>query len=254
MSSIELRPDTDERAVTQSDLVELVELARAQRIPTVRIDTQVLLAAVAKRRTTRIRWAGAGAVLAIAAAWLLWVAIDRRAWLQGTEATRDEAPRVLDGSRDGGEVHRGELQETAGERTIVDAPEPAPEPLEPPSTVVLTPDEDASTDDDTKAAEPALDADELARRAEKAMAARRRDEAIALLTTLVRRFPKAPAAKAALLDLGRLLRDDGRPDHARCAYRLLVDRWPSEAKAPEITRVLASLGDGPECRGLKPQR
>lgn len=254
MSAADFRVAVSEPAVGQPELAVIVELARALRVPTVRIDTQSLIAAVAKQRTARIRWASAGAVLAIAAASLLWMAIDRRAWLQGTEATRDEAPRVLDGSRGGGEVRAAEPGGTAGERATSVAPEDPVEPPQPTPAAGAAPSDEPSTDDGTKPTEPVLDADELARRAEKAMAARRGDEAIALLTTLVRRFPRAPAAKAALLDLGRLLRDDGRPDEARCAYRLLVARWPSEAKAPEITRVLASLGDGPECRGLKPQR
>jgi hypothetical protein len=248
MSGTDFRREPAEQAVTQPELAVFVDLARAQRVPTVRIDTSALVAAVAEHRASRIRWTAVGAVVAVAAAWLLWMAIDRRAWVQGAEATHDEAPRVLEGSRDSGETR--EVEPATSAKVIVD---PSPAIETPAPAVVQAPVELPPEADDPKAA-TALDAAELARRAEKAMAARQRDEAITLLSMLVRRFPKAPQAKAALLDLGRLLRDDGRPDHARCAYRLLVDRWPSEAKAPEVTRVLASLGEGPACRGLKPQR
>jgi tetratricopeptide (TPR) repeat protein len=103
---------------------------------------------------------------------------------------------------------------------------------------------------------PTLDgppsAAELARAAERSMAAGRRDETIRLLTQLVRRYPKSSPARAALFDLGRLLRASGRNDEARCAYHLLRQRWPSDAMRGEIDRVLKSLGDGPECRGLQP--
>lgn len=249
MNGEEFRPDPNESAVTQPDLAALVELARAQRVPTVRVATATLVAAVAERRASRMRWTAAGAVIAVAAAWLLWVAIDRRAWIESSEATLEEAPRVLDGSRDGGET-RERAPEPPAKAVVVEPPQIEPPPVEAPAPVALPP-EDL---DDSKAPITTLDAGELARRAEKAMAAKRRDEAITLLSTLVRKFPKAAEAKTALLDLGRLLRDVGRPDHARCAYQLLVQRWPSEAKTPEITRVLASLGDGPKCRGLKPQR
>lgn len=249
MSHVDFRGPAEESAVTQPELATFVELARAQRVPTVRLDAPTLVAAVARRRATRMRRAIAAAVVATAAASLLWVAIDRRAWVRSTEATREEAPRVLDGSREGGET-REVVPEPSAKAVVVEPPPPveaSAAPVEP------APDVAATADVEEPKAAVAADAAELARRAEAAMAARQRGEAIKLLTTLVRKFPKAPEAKTALLDLGRLLRDDGRPDHARCAYRLLVDRWPSEAKAPEITRVLASLGDGPKCRGLRPQ-
>jgi hypothetical protein len=251
MSGTDFRRDPGEAAVTQPDLAVLCDLARAQRVPTVRIETPTLIAAVAQRRATRLRWTAAGGLLAVAAAWVLWTAIDRRAWVASDEATRDEAPRVLDGSRDGGQAH--DVVPAAPDRAVVHETPPA----EPAPIVEDVPPVPPAPD--AKPTEPAgvvqtMDAGGLARLAENAMAARRRDEAIALLSTLVRRFPKAPQAKAALLDLGRLLRDGGRNDEARCAYQLLVQRWPSEAKTPEITRVLGSLGDGPKCRGLKPQR
>ena len=86
------------------------------------------------------------------------------------------------------------------------------------------------------------------------MADQRRGDAIRALTTLVRRYPTSSAARAALLDLGRLLRADGRRDEARCTYRQLVARWPADPMRAEIDRALGSLGEGPACNGLTPRR
>jgi tetratricopeptide (TPR) repeat protein len=231
MSTGDFTPHENEPAVTQPDLAAIIEMVRADRVPTVRIDADALVRAVATRRAARVRRLAIGCVAAVAAAWLMWTAIDRRAWFQGEDSALDEAPRVHDGTRSGGEARESDPQR---------------------ATVV-----DAKLDDATVVEpiiDPTLGAAELARLAERAMAERRRDDAIDLLATLVEHHPQAAEAKTALLDLGRLLRDADRPDEARCAYRLLVQRWPAESRTPELARVLASLGDGPRCRGLVPQR
>ncbi|MCA9661186.1 MAG: hypothetical protein KC486_22790, partial [Myxococcales bacterium] len=57
-----------------------------------------------------------------------------------------------------------------------------------------------------------------------------------------------------LLDLGRLQRAEGDVDAARCAYQLYLDRYPKGALVAEVERALARLGDGPQCRGLRPRR
>lgn len=100
----------------------------------------------------------------------------------------------------------------------------------------------------------APDPAELARRAEAQLTAGRRDAAIKLLTQLVTLHPTHTTARSALMDLAGLLKTDGRPDEARCAYRLYLTRYSGKAQlADEVERALARLGDGPACRGLRPR-
>jgi hypothetical protein len=95
---------------------------------------------------------------------------------------------------------------------------------------------------------------ELARRADALLAEGRRDAAIRVLDRLVTGFPADPAARTALLDLGRLLRSEQRTDEARCAHALYLERYPGKAQlADEVAEALARLGPGPACDGLRPR-
>ncbi|HET6583552.1 MAG TPA: tetratricopeptide repeat protein, partial [Nannocystaceae bacterium] len=136
---------------------------------------------------------------------------------------------------------------------IEPVPVPVVEPtVPPPEPSVDTPPATLDVALPQSKAQDVPSAAELARAAERSMAAGRRDETIRLLTQLVRRYPKSSPARAALFDLGRLLRASGRTDEARCAYRMLRSKWPRDAMRGEIDRVLVSLGEGPACRGLQP--
>jgi hypothetical protein len=98
------------------------------------------------------------------------------------------------------------------------------------------------------ASKPSTSAAELAREAEDLLAAGKREQAIATYQKLVRKHPRAPQTRGALLDLARLLRAAGREDEARCAYRLFLDRWPDSSVRAEVEAQLARLGPGPACR------
>jgi hypothetical protein len=93
---------------------------------------------------------------------------------------------------------------------------------------------------------------ELARKAERLLAAGRKHETIEIYQQLVRKHPRAAPTRAAVLDLARLLRNDGRKHEARCAYRLYLERWPSSPVRGEVESQLERLGSGPACRGLTP--
>jgi hypothetical protein len=93
---------------------------------------------------------------------------------------------------------------------------------------------------------------ELARSAEQALAAGKRDEAVSIYRQLVRKHPRASQTRAAVLDLARLLRVGGQADEARCAYRLYLERWPESTVRAEVESQLDRLGPGPRCRGLSP--
>ncbi|MFO7566979.1 MAG: tetratricopeptide repeat protein [Enhygromyxa sp.] len=92
----------------------------------------------------------------------------------------------------------------------------------------------------------------LAREADLRLEAGKREQAIELYRQLVRKHPRASQSRAALLDLARLLRSSGRPDEARCAYQLYLERWPKSAVRGEVEAQLRRLGEGPRCRGLSP--
>lgn len=95
---------------------------------------------------------------------------------------------------------------------------------------------------------------ELARHADALLAAGRTDAAIRVLERLVTAYPDSPPARAALLDLARLLKAAGRTDPARCAYALYLERYPGKQQlADEVADALKRLGPGPACDGLAPR-
>ncbi|PRQ02482.1 hypothetical protein ENSA5_23000 [Enhygromyxa salina] len=93
----------------------------------------------------------------------------------------------------------------------------------------------------------------LAREADSLLVAGKRDEAIGVLRRLVLEHPHASQTRAAVLDLGRLLRNAKRGDEARCAYELYLHRWPGSAVEGEVHSLLEGLGPGRDCRGLTPR-
>ena len=94
----------------------------------------------------------------------------------------------------------------------------------------------------------------LARRAEALLTAGQRDGAISVLTRIVTVHAHEPAARGALLDLAPLLKAAGRPDEARCAYKLYLERYSGKAQlAADVRKALTRLGDGPACNGLRPR-
>ncbi len=239
-----------------ASLAGLAELARAQRVPTVRVDGAAIVRAVSQRRAARMRWIVGGAMLAAAAAWLLFARIVPSWSSAMAPAVAESASHVAQDARGGGEVlPRGDAAAQAGvieDREPLAQPEPAttsgPDLAEPADVAAAT----ASGGEVQAPAAPS--ASSLARDAERAMAQRRRRDAIALLDTLVRRYPNHASAKTALLDLGRLLRETGRKDEARCAYQLIGARWPADPVRVEVDRMIVALGPGPRCRGLRPLR
>jgi hypothetical protein len=112
----------------------------------------------------------------------------------------------------------------------------------------------APVGDDDDALDPAAGPSELARHADALLAAGRRDAAIRVLDRLVSAHPDSPPARAALLDLARLLKAAARTDEARCAYALYLDRYPGkEQLADEVEAALSRLGPGPACADLRPR-
>lgn len=102
-------------------------------------------------------------------------------------------------------------------------------------------------------------ASELAREAERQLIAGQRDEAIRLLRKLVRKYPRAPEAGTALMDLAAQERLAGDPNRARCAYELYLERWPHSEVRAEIDKQIIKLSEStqstqwPGCRGLDPR-
>lgn len=102
---------------------------------------------------------------------------------------------------------------------------------------------------------PGEGAAELARRAEALLAAGKREAAVPVLRQLVTAYPQSTAARGGLIDLARLLRNDGKLDEARCAYTLYLSRYAGkENLADEVQRAVDRLGPGPTCRGLRPAK
>ena len=132
------------------------------------------------------------------------------------------------------------------------APVAAPTPDEPAAPPEVTDGVDDPSDPQAIPGQP--DVRLLARRADELLTAGKRGPAIRVLTQIVTQHRNTPAARGALLDLAPLLKADGRVDEARCAYRLYLDRYPGKPQlADEVEKALARLGDGPECRGLRPK-
>lgn len=253
-----IHPDEHGPAVRQPRLLELVELARAQPLPPLRTGSDAILRAVAQRRSARTRTVVVGVVLCAAAAWVLWTGVVP-AWTRvAPETSGDQAARVLEAATPGGEATPRQPDATATRRAAESNPSALPEPTPigptPIEPTPIDPGEDTPADPDASAPPTTTSPATLAREAERAMAERRTDDAIALLTTIVRKHPRHPAAKAALFDLGRLHRNAGRDDEARCAYELLARRWPDGPGSDEVGAVLGALGAGPRCRGLRPLR
>ena len=97
-------------------------------------------------------------------------------------------------------------------------------------------------------------AEALAAEAEAHLAAGDRAQAIASLRRLVTTYPRSATARTGLIDLGRLLEASGRKDEARCAYAVFLERWPGHALSGDVSRASTALGEGPACKGLRPQR
>ncbi len=95
---------------------------------------------------------------------------------------------------------------------------------------------------------------QLAALAEESLGRGRRSVAIRHLRQLVSRHPRSTEAGRGLLDLGRLLRAEGDSDGARCAYQLYLDRYPRGGMVAEVERARDRLGEGPQCRGLRPRK
>ncbi len=236
-----------EPAVTSPELAALVERARAQTLPPLLTTVASVRAAAMHRRQRRSMWAGVGllaAAVGVLALGLRGRQVDRRsAASPAGAAMSSEAPLTGEAS----------APNVPSERTAAPA-QPAeielPAQSQTPS-VGLRP--TAPVGPTARKPVP-TSADELVRLAEVAMAENRRGDAIAVLTQLVRSHGASPAARTALLDLGRLLRDAGRRDEARCAYRSWVARWPGDGMRADVERALDALGDGPACRGLRPHR
>lgn len=98
-----------------------------------------------------------------------------------------------------------------------------------------------------------VDASTLAREADRLLAAGERSEAMRVLGQLVRKFPRSGEARAAVLDLARLLEAAGRVEEARCAYQVYRTRWPSSPVSSDVEARLTKLGGERACRGLRPR-
>ncbi|MEX1365054.1 MAG: hypothetical protein AB1Z98_18135 [Nannocystaceae bacterium] len=127
------------------------------------------------------------------------------------------------------EVLRGEVLRFDADGTLVPEPGASPTPPTGPS------------------------ADALAREVEDHLMAGRRGEAIGTLQRLVTLHPRSAAARAGLIDLGRLLEEAGQVDRARCAYAAFLKRWPGHALSGDVAKAQRALGEGPGCRGLRPR-
>jgi hypothetical protein len=201
-----------------------------------------------RARGRRRAWVLSAVVISAAAALVLSVGprvLDRMTITTPPEAVHEVVPPSHEGDAS---VEAPPLPEPPTVEAPVEpiAPPPVVEDVTPPTASELPLQQPKATLDGSPSAA------ELARAAERSMAAGRRDETIKILTQLVRRYPKSSPARAALFDLGRLLRASGRNDEARCAYKLIRSRWPNDPMRGEIDRVLTSLGNGPGCRGLQP--
>ena len=97
----------------------------------------------------------------------------------------------------------------------------------------------------------AASASELAREADRMLAAGERERAIEILRQLVELHPNASQARAAVLDLARLLAELERQPQARCAFELYLERWPDSSITAEVEAQLARSSPA-RCDGLDP--
>ena len=269
-----------EPPVDNPQLRALVELARKQPDPIVRTTVDDVRRGVQREQASARRGWVYGGVLAAAASLLAWFAVGPASSNRAT-SERDgvAAERTVDERARGGEADvvdgaRGGAKAVGTSRAITPqlVPEDTPTPEGDAAADASADAEDASPGqdafaeeatapdaaDDHGAAEPTPSVDrpsaaELSREAEAALASGDRNEAIRILTKLVRMYPRAAQTGAGLVDLGRLLRQSGRNDRARCAYETYLARFPSAALRPEVEHALTKLGAGPKCRGLRPQ-
>lgn len=254
----------DDAFVQSPALARMVELARAQRLPASNLDATRLAAAVRRRRRVRNRNVVLGTLALAAGIAALWFGLERSRLELDADATPDAAARVVEPPAREGDAAvrehgahgdaRGPTGDAASDGAVSTTVAPAPTPTSAAAAAdTVTPEALAEGPGEPTVVVPAS-ASELSRQAETAMIEHRRRDAIELLTQLVRRYPKHAAARTALLDLGRLLREGNRDDEARCAYRQFIARWPGDSTRADVERALAALGDGPECRGLRPRR
>lgn len=238
----------DAPVVTSPALAVLVERARAQTLPPLRTTAASVRAAAMHRRQRRTMWTGVG--LLAAAAIVLAIGLRGRLLDREEVERRDAAAMASEPPAPATVETREPASATA--RSIAPAPvEPAPESTVPESPApIVAPPPDIVPAPRTERPGAA----ELARQAERAMAEHRRGDAIAALTQLVRLHGHTATGRTGLLDLARLLRDAGRRDEARCAYRSWIERWPGDDMRGDVDRALAALGEGPSCRGLRPRR
>ncbi len=231
----DIRPAVaDEPAVHSPQLRALTELARAAAPPPLRVDAERLYAGyLAARRRRLLRGLG-GLALAAAALALLVPRLD----LGLSQSPGPQGHVAQDMSASPGErqaTPRGPVPA----RVVADS-DVAPSPTVPGPDADLDP-----ADADPRA---------LVRRADSLRAAGQPAAAAALLRRVVQQHPDDPLARGALLDLAHLLKQLARPDEARCAYRLYLDRHPDAPHlAGDVEKALARLGPGPACDGLTPR-
>ena len=233
--------------IDNPQLRELVELARAQRVPPVRATYEDIQQGVAASEGRRRGFIAAG-IVAVAAVALAWIVIGSpgRSELAVEEPSPAQAAKTMQGGGAHETVERPAPQAVVADEVEVEVEE-EPEP-EPESEATLPEvDEPPAQPDRPKTAA------ELSRDAERALAAGRSKEAIRLLSTLVRKHPRSSHSRAGLIDLARLHKRVGSKDRARCAYKLYLDRYPGASLRGDVERALSKLGEGRDCRGLSPR-
>lgn len=273
-----------EPPVDNPQLRALVELAQAQPDPILRTTMSDVREGVSRQQSRVRRGWAYGGVLAAAAAVVAWFAIGPATTALDASG-RDSgvaAERTVDGQAREGAASVVDASPVPRSPAGVVAPSPVPSdaPADPngaadaPSvpadgqlsagdptgeqSTLESPTDDVADDSEAADAAPPKAVDKpsaaaLSSQAEAALVRGDRSDAIRILSKLARTYPRATQTGAGLVDLGRLLRQSGRVDRARCAYQAYLDRFPSAALRPEVERELAKLGAGPDCRGLRPR-
>jgi hypothetical protein len=276
-------PRPEEPAVLNPALAELVELARRQPVPRVGVTLeQVQVEHEGNKR--RHRWMMGSMGAAAAALVVAFIGLSSKTASRESDSTaaqtqvasleRSATPQSsLRGAVPGAspvEVERAPIaveeqpaavapesvEEVVAPQDVAEAP-PAPMAVEQSTWNVRV----GSTADTRRpdvrttktTSKRGASAAELARKADEAMAAGHRGEAIATLQTLARRYPRTAATKAGLLDLARLHGAAGNREQARCAYQTYLERWPTSRLRRDVERALDKLGGERTCRGLKPR-